>query len=92
MKKSNTSKKKRLREYEATRRPADGIPNEVPTLGESHGGISTTPHTQFSICTVRSFFKEVGFLSWGGVFRLKHHLKPKIAEIRSFFIEMGWGF
>ena len=28
------------------------------------------------------------FLRWGGFFRLKHHLKPKKAEIRSFFIEV----
>ena len=26
-------------------------------------------------------FIEVVFLMWGGVFRLKHHLKPKKAEI-----------
>ena len=30
---------------------------------------------------IRSFFIEVVFLRWGGVFRLKHHLKPKKAEI-----------
>ena len=27
-------------------------------------------------------------MRWGGFFRLKHHLKPKKAEIRSFFIEV----
>ena len=38
---------------------------------------------------VRSFFIEVVFLRWGGVFRLKHHLKPKKAEIIGVVFRLG---
>ena len=34
-------------------------------------------HVNKPISTLRSFFIEVVFLRWGGVFRLKHHLTPK---------------
>ena len=41
------------------------------------------------LCAIRSFFIEVVFLKWGGVFRWKHYLKPKKAEIIGVVLPSG---
>ena len=53
------------------------------------GGRSDRSELFAARCTVRSFFIEVVFLRWGGVLRLKHHLKPKKAEIIGVVFRLG---
>ena len=49
-------------------------------------------NSAFANTLVRSFFIEVVFLRRGGVFRLKHHLKPKKAEIIGVVFLLGGVF